>query len=237
VVHLHANNCGAYDLVGGIPFPSVLELSYVRQDVCATTPSQRVFPTPLDRPNDAARADYVLPFWGFSLSDQVAAEDRAQQAEQRARQADFRSQQAENRSQQAADRSREAEDRARQAEEKAGAAAENSRHLQEYIHQLHHSTSWRITRPLRGLKRLARGELSCPRLALNALIRFLLRHPALWRVLRRPLKSSPWLWNRLQNLAGRTHAPRPEPTLDLSPRANQIHKIWDAALERARKRT
>jgi hypothetical protein len=100
---------------------------------------------------------------------------------------------------------------------------------------LQHSTSWRITRPLRGLKRLVRGELSCLRLALNALIRFLLRHPALWRVLKRPLKSSPWLWNHLQNMAGRLHAPPPRQTLDLSPRARQIHKVWDAARERAHK--
>ncbi|MDR3570184.1 MAG: hypothetical protein P4L43_19330 [Syntrophobacteraceae bacterium] len=52
VVHLHANNAGGFVMVGGMPFPRLLELTYLRNDAAIfTSHSTEPIPGPLDRPN------------------------------------------------------------------------------------------------------------------------------------------------------------------------------------------
>ena len=67
VVHVHANNNGAYTIISGIPFPDVLEVTWVRKkDFAPFLPSSFSYPIQgLDAPNIPYRADYALPFWGM----------------------------------------------------------------------------------------------------------------------------------------------------------------------------
>jgi len=60
VVHVHPNNWGAYSVVGGIPVPDVLEITYASRRMYAFDNCKRTFPTSLDYPNNADRADLVL---------------------------------------------------------------------------------------------------------------------------------------------------------------------------------
>jgi len=60
VVHVHPNNWGAYSVVGGIPVPDVLEITYASRRMYAFDSCKRTFPTSLDYPNNADRADLVL---------------------------------------------------------------------------------------------------------------------------------------------------------------------------------
>ena len=52
VVHLHANNAGGMVLLGGIPMPVLLELTFMRHDAARFHGhSTEPIPGPLDRPN------------------------------------------------------------------------------------------------------------------------------------------------------------------------------------------
>jgi hypothetical protein len=52
VVHMHANNAGGMVMLGGIPFPRLLELTYLRKDAALFSGhSSEPIPGPLDRPN------------------------------------------------------------------------------------------------------------------------------------------------------------------------------------------
>jgi hypothetical protein len=52
VVHMHANNAGGMVMLGGIPFPRLLELTYLRKDAALFSGhSAEPIPGPLDRPN------------------------------------------------------------------------------------------------------------------------------------------------------------------------------------------
>ena len=64
VVHVHANNNSGYAIVGGIPIPAVLEVTFVRNDPSMVL-SDEVFPTTLDRPCWPGRADYALGTFAF----------------------------------------------------------------------------------------------------------------------------------------------------------------------------
>jgi glycosyltransferase involved in cell wall biosynthesis len=86
------------------------------------------------------------------------AEIRAQQSESRAQQAEVRAQQAEARAQQADERARQAEDRIQQLELWLHQKEHDVNEWHERLLQLHKSTSWRITKPLRVIKRLLTGE-------------------------------------------------------------------------------
>ena len=60
-IHLHANNAGGIVLVGGIPMPRLLELSYVRKDAAAFAGhSNEPIPGPLDYPNLPGIPDIIL---------------------------------------------------------------------------------------------------------------------------------------------------------------------------------
>ncbi|MEA1832400.1 hypothetical protein U8607_09910 [Methylobacterium durans] len=65
VVHVHANNCAPYFILGGVPLPSVLELTLLRRDRRPLEPSDEVFPTRLDMPNAPHLADFVLGTFQF----------------------------------------------------------------------------------------------------------------------------------------------------------------------------
>jgi predicted O-linked N-acetylglucosamine transferase (SPINDLY family) len=52
VVHMHANNAGGLVMIGGIPFPRLLELTYLRKNAAVFAGhSFEPIPGPLDRPN------------------------------------------------------------------------------------------------------------------------------------------------------------------------------------------
>jgi len=65
VIHVHANNHRPFSIVGGIPIPSVLELTLVRADDTRMVRSDEVFPTPLDTPCYSGRADFRLGTFRF----------------------------------------------------------------------------------------------------------------------------------------------------------------------------
>ncbi len=64
-VHVHGNNNARYSIVGGVPTPRSLEVSYVRCGLVETGPCRRCFPTEIDRPNDPSRPDLFLGSFAF----------------------------------------------------------------------------------------------------------------------------------------------------------------------------
>jgi hypothetical protein len=63
VVHLHANNCCGISLVEGVPVPTVIELTLLRNDRSSFSVCHDPIPGPLDYPNMPDRPDLVLtPF-------------------------------------------------------------------------------------------------------------------------------------------------------------------------------
>lgn len=60
LVHVHANNYALWTVVGGVPVPSVFEVTFARKDLGAFQPSHEIFPTALDMPCDPTKADYYL---------------------------------------------------------------------------------------------------------------------------------------------------------------------------------
>jgi hypothetical protein len=65
VVHVHANNHRPYCIIGGVPLPSVLELTLARYEDVRLVESQEIFPTPLDAPCYRDRADFCLGTFRF----------------------------------------------------------------------------------------------------------------------------------------------------------------------------
>lgn len=65
VVHVHANNWGGAALIGGVPFPRVLEVTLLRRDAGEFEPESGVFPTELDAPCDPSRPDIFLGAFRF----------------------------------------------------------------------------------------------------------------------------------------------------------------------------
>ena len=59
-VHLHANNWGVYRIVGGIPIPDVIEATFASRDRYSFRECVRQFPTPIDFPNNADRAEFMI---------------------------------------------------------------------------------------------------------------------------------------------------------------------------------
>jgi hypothetical protein len=60
VIHVHANNHCPMALIGGVPFPEVLEVTLVNTSRYSLQSTDEVFPTPLDEPNDPDTPDYFL---------------------------------------------------------------------------------------------------------------------------------------------------------------------------------
>lgn len=65
LIHVHANNWGWYGLIGGVPLPDTLELTWVRRADHEFTVCDHEFPTALDRPCNPNASDYYLGRMGL----------------------------------------------------------------------------------------------------------------------------------------------------------------------------
>jgi hypothetical protein len=65
VVHVHGNNWGHLALFSNVPFPTVLEVTFLAKSGHAFGPNTKIFPTPLDAPNQAGFADLFLGAFQF----------------------------------------------------------------------------------------------------------------------------------------------------------------------------
>jgi hypothetical protein len=65
VIHVHANNCCGMTLIGGIPFPRLLEVTYARRDAYALEPEHGPFPSPIDAPCIPDKPDIYLGSFQF----------------------------------------------------------------------------------------------------------------------------------------------------------------------------
>ena len=59
-IHIHGNNHAPIRTIRNVPFPSVLEVSYVSRRLYAFETCMDVFPTSIDQPNHFARPDLFL---------------------------------------------------------------------------------------------------------------------------------------------------------------------------------
>jgi hypothetical protein len=67
VVHIHANNSAPFLILGGVPFPSVLEVTFASKRHYKFTDSDVFYPTDLDRPNAPSLPDHYLGRFEFQL--------------------------------------------------------------------------------------------------------------------------------------------------------------------------
>ncbi len=66
VVHVHGNNHAGFEVVGGFPIPSVIEVTFARLDCGEFSVSDEIFPTEIDMPCYMSRADLFLGRFEFS---------------------------------------------------------------------------------------------------------------------------------------------------------------------------
>jgi hypothetical protein len=59
-VHIHANNWSSFLIIGGVPVPNVLEVTYIRRDGHEFSESHEIFPTSLDMPCNPMQAEIRL---------------------------------------------------------------------------------------------------------------------------------------------------------------------------------
>ena len=176
-------------------------------------------------------------------------ETKAQQAETKAQQAETKAQQAETKAQQAETKAQQAETKAQQAE-----TASNERLAQ--LQAVYSSTSWKVTKPLRAIKRLLAGDFATLgrstaavtlkakqtfRPVLSSSIKYVFKKPVLRKAIDAALKYFPGLHQRLVNVAVNTRVvggnfPGAKSDLPLefhamTPRARQIYHDLKAAIE------
>jgi len=60
VIHVHGANTGRLAVLANVPFPNVLEVTWLRKDLSDFEPSEESFPTPLDAPTDPEYEDIFL---------------------------------------------------------------------------------------------------------------------------------------------------------------------------------
>ena len=65
VVHVHGNNAEPIVVVGGVPFPSVIEVTHASRKRYRFRPSDEHFPTKFDQPNHPERPDLWLGSFSF----------------------------------------------------------------------------------------------------------------------------------------------------------------------------
>ncbi len=70
MVHVHANNWGGMVLIGGIPFPRVLEVAFARRDAYEFEPETGPFPTALDAACNPDQPDLFLGAFRFTAAAQ-----------------------------------------------------------------------------------------------------------------------------------------------------------------------
>jgi hypothetical protein len=63
--HVHANNFGGIHMLGSLPVPETLELTYIRSDVVRSVPSATFYPTTYDAPNCPHWPELRLWFYPF----------------------------------------------------------------------------------------------------------------------------------------------------------------------------
>lgn len=61
VVHIHPNNYSGSSKLGALEIPKTIEITFLRKDRINTHEYTKVFPHPLDRPNNPAKPDLILP--------------------------------------------------------------------------------------------------------------------------------------------------------------------------------
>ena len=61
MAHIHPNNCQGYYIVAGEKFPTALEVSFLRKDICKHKKNISVLPNPLDSKNIEKNSDVILP--------------------------------------------------------------------------------------------------------------------------------------------------------------------------------
>lgn len=68
LVHIHGNNAGKDENIGGVSVPRLLECTYIRKDFAdeRPAPNREHFPKPIDQPNIAGKDQYVLSGWPYS---------------------------------------------------------------------------------------------------------------------------------------------------------------------------
>lgn len=65
VVHIHANNFGSYDIIGGVPIPNTYEVTYLIRDGNEFRDNVKSYPIDgLDKPNCPEKGDYYLGLCG-----------------------------------------------------------------------------------------------------------------------------------------------------------------------------
>jgi hypothetical protein len=69
VIHVHGNNFLPWTIIGGVPFPELLEVTFANRARYALKPSDEIFPTALDAPNVLGKADLFLGRFVFSNGD------------------------------------------------------------------------------------------------------------------------------------------------------------------------
>jgi hypothetical protein len=62
-VHIHGNNCLPFAVVGGMPIPRALEVTFLRRADHAFEADMAEYPTELDFPNNVECADFYLGRW------------------------------------------------------------------------------------------------------------------------------------------------------------------------------
>ena len=62
-IHVHGNNYAGWELLFNVCVPQVIEVTYLRKDRSDFVPNTGVFPTVLDRPNNADAPDHWLGSW------------------------------------------------------------------------------------------------------------------------------------------------------------------------------
>lgn len=61
VVHVHCNNYGSFDIIGGVPMPNTYEVTYLIKEGNTFKHNTQAFTIKdLDRPNNPSKADYYL---------------------------------------------------------------------------------------------------------------------------------------------------------------------------------
>ncbi len=213
-------------------------------------------------------------FDGFTTIARVEAESRAAQAESEAQQADARAhqteavaqkaaslaqhaealaQQAEAKAQQAEAKAQQAEAKAQQAEALALHAEAKAQHAEVALNAVYKSQSWRLTAPLRVMKRTMKSAFLFPKTAKSKTkekVKVFLVHAKLYINRRRRLRRAvlalltpfPVLEKRLKQASkagspsqsGQPHVPAK--LANLTPQARRIYSYIKSAAEQHRKK-
>ena len=65
VVHVHSNNFSPVIVLGNVPFFQTLEITFANRDLFDLSSADKIFPTPLDAPNNPALPDHFLGRFDF----------------------------------------------------------------------------------------------------------------------------------------------------------------------------